>query len=373
VSKIKLFKYYHLIFKVLIGVFILIIYINLSIEDYNKNITLYLLFYMSINLVFYITSNKLIKVSCLLLDIALILYLTLNINYMFIILLSQITGELYEIDDKLDKVGTLILVTVGFFMGVEYGAIYYLLLSITYLSSRSISFYYEENKKLLQEIQGHKKILNEYGRIIENSKEFERQAIYTSLLEDRNKLAQEMHDKVGHVIAGSIMQLEAAKLLINSDSEKSKTLLESSISVLRSGVDDIRLTLRGLKPIEEELGINRLKFQVEKSLKETSIKGYVNINGDLGKINYTKWKAIIENTREALTNSLKYSNCRGFWVNINVMNKMIRVELKDDGKGEEKVVKGMGLKGMEQRCEDIGGKLVINGDYGFSVIMLLPV
>lgn len=370
---IRIFNYYHLLFKALVGIFILIIYINLSIENYDKNVTLYLLFYMSINLIFYISSNKLMKLSFLVLDIALILFLALYVNYIFIILLSQVTGELYEINDKVAKLGSLFLILIGFFIGIEYAPIYYLLLGITYISSKSISFYCRENTRLLKEIQNHKKILNEYGRIIENSKESERQAVYTSLLEDRNKLAQEMHDKVGHVIAGSIMQLEAAKLLINTDSEKSKTLLESSISVLRSGVDDIRLTLRGLKPMEEELGINRLKFQVENSLKESSIKGCVNINGDLGKINYTKWRVIIENTREALTNSLKYSNCRGFWVNINVMNKMISVELKDDGRGEEKVVKGMGLKGMEQRCEDIGGKLVINGDYGFSIIMILPV
>ena len=371
--KIKPFNYCSLFLKGVVGSFALITYMNFSVENYDKRVVLSILLYMSMSLVFYIVKNKLIKIVCLLISIILILFLALKINYIFIILLSQLIGDMQELNDNIGKLGIVCLMLAGIFMSLDYGTIYYLILMTTYMSLKVIYFYYKENLKLHKEIQSHKIMVKEYGKIIENSKESEKQAIYTSLLEDRNKLAQEMHDKIGHVIAGSIMQLEAAKVLISKDNERSKALLDNSIYVLRNGIDDIRLTLRGIKPIEEELGINRLKLQMERLLKESSIKGYVNFNGDLGKINYTKWKIIIENTREALTNTLKYSNCRSFWINIDVMNKMIKIELKDDGMGEKKVIKGMGLKGMEQRCEEIGGKLIINGDYGFVIIMLLPI
>lgn len=306
-------------------------------------------------------------------DVIIVILLIVKIDNIFIILFTQFIGELYELNYYLGKFSIIPLVLLGFTITIEYSAIYYLLLVISYVALSIISFYQNNTLKLDEEVKKYRKLANSYGKIIENSREFERQALYTSLLEDRNKLAQEMHDKIGHTIAGSLMQLQAAKILMDNDKVKSQELLENTISVLNTGIDDIRLTLRSIKPLEEELGINRLKLGVEKALKGSEIKGYVNFMGDLSKISYSMWKVIMDNTKESLTNSIKYSNCRSFWVNINIMNKMIKIELKDDGKGTEKVVKGMGLRGMEQRCDELGAKLIINGDYGFTLVMLIPI
>ena len=59
-------------------------------------------------------------------------------------------------------------------------------------------------------------------------------------------------------------------------------------------------------------------------------------------------------------------------VNIQVFNKITKAEIKDNGIGNFNIKKGMGIKGIEERCEKIGGKVIIDGSMGFSVILILP-
>jgi signal transduction histidine kinase len=52
---------------------------------------------------------------------------------------------------------------------------------------------------------------------------------------------------------------------------------------------------------------------------------------------------------------------------------MIRVEVKDNGRGVQKITKGLGIIGMEERTAAINGTIIVDGTDGFSVTMLLPV
>ena len=72
-----------------------------------------------------------------------------------------------------------------------------------------------KNDKL--EEKNYKLLIN-----LNNQIEYKNQIIYTSQLQERNNIAQEIHDKLGHSISGSLMQLEAAKLIMDKDSNQSK-------------------------------------------------------------------------------------------------------------------------------------------------------
>jgi signal transduction histidine kinase len=208
---------------------------------------------------------------------------------------------------------------------------------------------------------------------IDNDEQYRNQIMYTSQIEERNKIAQEIHDKLGHSISGSVMQLEAAKLLLEKDGQKSRAIIQNTIEVLRTGMEDIRGTLKNIKPPSEQLGINKVKLLIEKFKKNNIINTTLLYNGNLDYINFEQWKVIYENISEALTNAMKYSKAKNVKVSIEVLNKLIKVEIKDDGKGCEKVLKGLGLSGMEERTANIDGKIIVDGSEGFSVIVLLPI
>jgi glucose-6-phosphate-specific signal transduction histidine kinase len=95
-------------------------------------------------------------------------------------------------------------------------------------------------------------------------------------------------------------------------------------------------------------------------------------SGDLSAIGRLQWMAILDNVRECLTNTARHSGARQTQVSIEVMNRLVKVEARDDGRGGYSITRGLGLAGIEERTEALGGKVVIDGSRGFSVIMLLP-
>ncbi|MCL6478287.1 MAG: sensor histidine kinase [Peptococcaceae bacterium] len=209
------------------------------------------------------------------------------------------------------------------------------------------------------------------GRL-DRDAEYRRQMKYSSQLEERNKIAQEIHDRVGHAIAGSLMQLEAARLLLDKDRGKSGEIIQNVITILRDGMESIRVTLRNIKPAAGQLGVNRLKLLLDEFSANNHIKAAFVHKGDLDRISPVQWKVIRDNVGEALTNTLKYAGATSVAVSIEVLPKLVKAEVKDNGTGALAVKKGLGIRGMEERSGSLGGKVVIDGSKGFSVITLLP-
>ncbi|GAA0366797.1 signal transduction histidine kinase [Bacillus horti] len=209
-------------------------------------------------------------------------------------------------------------------------------------------------------------------RNLNENNEYIRQSEYTYKLEERNRLSQEIHDKIGHSMTGALIQMEASKRLMATDREKSAELLQNAIDISKDGIESIRLVLKNIKPPTEQLGINRLKLFVDEFSAKHSLKTLFTFGGNVDIISPMQWKIIMENTKEALTNTLKYSNATMISLDIRVLNTIIRVEVADNGRGASKIVKGLGIQGMEERTAAVNGTIIVDGSKGFSVTTLLP-
>jgi signal transduction histidine kinase len=137
-------------------------------------------------------------------------------------------------------------------------------------------------------------------------------------------------------------------------------------------MESIRITLKNIKPGTEQLGINRVKLLIEEFSVNHFIKTSIRHTGNMERISPIQWKIIIENISESLTNTMKYGNASAIAIHIEVLNKVVKAEIKDNGIGTPSIVKGLGIRGMEERSGNIGGKIIIDGSIGFSVITLLP-
>jgi len=208
---------------------------------------------------------------------------------------------------------------------------------------------------------------------LNNKMEYKKQIIYTSQLLERNNIAQEIHDKLGHSISGSLMQLEAARLIMDKDSNQSKAIIQNTINVLRDGMESIRFTLKNIKPKVEQLGINKIKLLVDEFKSKGKIDSNLYYSKNLEKITYVMWKVIYDNIQEVFTNIIKYSQANNVKVSVEVLSTLLKVEIKDDGIGCFRIEKGLGLSGIEERTMNINGKVIFDGSSGFSVIILLPI
>src|SRR5699024_9425335 len=117
---------------------------------------------------------------------------------------------------------------------------------------------------------------------------------------------------------------------------------------------------------------NQLKLYLDEFKANHPIQTTFTYQGDLDKISHLQWKVIQENVRETFTNTLKYAEATQISVDVSVLNKLVVIGVQDDGKGREKITKGLAIVGMEERAASLHGNLIVAGTSGFSVTRLLP-
>lgn len=193
------------------------------------------------------------------------------------------------------------------------------------------------------------------------------------LLEEKNRIAQALHDKLGHSINGSLYKLEAVKVLIEKDPDESTKILQDVIDNLRGSMDEIRVIIRNERPDKNKMALKSLQALCVECEEQYGIKTTLEISEDNARIPENIWEIILDNTFEAVTNSLKYSGCDEINININVLGEVVRCSIKDNGKGADNIEDGMGIQGMKQRVRNVKGYFDIEASDGFMINMILPV
>lgn len=358
--------------KLIVILYIIIEHINLGKEN-RALVVLWLLIYCSINSCIYILKSEKYKKAFIELSMIFIILGYIYVNPLFMVFLPINIYELldYYVEKRIFLLA--IALVPALFLDKPVISTYILILGFSFIIFTMTRNYTDRLNSLEGQADAMRKDMHRLTKSFNENKEYLRQSEYTFKLEERNRLSQEIHDKIGHSMTGALIQMEAAKSLIDRDKEKAKELLTNSINISKEGIEDIRITLKNLKPPKEQIGINRLKLMVDEFIGKSRIKTSLIYKGDIDKISYIQWKIMIENISEALTNSMKYSNADNILVNIEVLNKFIKAEVKDNGEGSALIKKGLGIVGMEERTATIDGKIIVDGSNGFSVTTLLPI
>ena len=191
------------------------------------------------------------------------------------------------------------------------------------------------------------------------------------VLEEREKLSQTLHDKLGHNINGSVYQLEAVKVLMEKEPETSKKMVQAVIDQLRTGMDEIRAILRKERPKKYKLAVLQLEKLCE-DCRQKGVEARLLTNGELSQVSEKYLEIILDNAYEAVSNSMKYAKCTKIEIEVHVLNQMIRCSISDNGVGCNEIVDGMGISGMRRRVREVNGILNFESEAGFTINMLLP-
>ncbi len=227
--------------------------------------------------------------------------------------------------------------------------------------------------KLINENDELRSVNNKLKQNSLRAKLYETSTIKQSQLEERNNIAQRIHDEVGHTIAGSTVQLEAIKVIIDTHPEKAEKMINSVLVALRQGMDKIRGTLKEIKPELQTINISGLKVLITDFQNKTGINAQLVYNNDISILNVQQWQVTYINIQECLTNIMKYARAKNVVIRFELFNRFFKITVKDDGVGKEKIIKGLGLKGIEERTVSVGGNVILDGSDGFTVIIMYPV
>ncbi|MED4390568.1 histidine kinase [Priestia aryabhattai] len=358
--------------KLILMLFLAITYIQFNYVHSISAIVLALLLYSCVNIAASIVKKSAFKRMLIAFSIVLILYCAYQLHPLFFLLLPLNLCELIG-ESVVKKWMVLLVLLPVLLVPSDIRALYVLVAAFTFFIYTGAALYQKRTNNYEQKLDEMRVSMQKLQKHVNENKEYVRQSQYASKLEERNRLSQEIHDKIGHSMTGALIQMEAAKHVMKQDEEKALSLLQNAITISKEGIEEIRLTLKSIKPPAEQIGISRLKLFIGEFEAKHSIAMPLVYKGNLDLITPLQWKIIHENITEAITNALKYAEATMISIELHVLNKMVKVEVKDNGKGAHLFQKGLGIAGMEERAASINGTVIVDGTNGFSVTTLLPI
>jgi len=209
--------------------------------------------------------------------------------------------------------------------------------------------------------------------------EFAEQSRQSAILEERNRMARDIHDTLAQGFTGVIVQLESAEDAIGCcRGKEANEHLHRAMELARRSLNEARRSVRALRPQALQNGNfwEGLKGIIKNTTAGTALHTTFDLRGELRDLPQYWQENLLHIGQEALTNALKYAHPRNFEARLSFDTKELRLELRDDGDGFE--VKdehdGFGLAGMRERVEQMGGKLNITSarGNGTKVVVTLP-
>lgn len=193
---------------------------------------------------------------------------------------------------------------------------------------------------------------------------------------ERNRIAQEIHDTVGHTVTALIFQLEAAHKYWQKEPQKSKELLQTAEGLARSIYQEIRLSIE----TDEQGNWGKLEIdQLWKGLLEefsllTQLDYSFQMMGEPPNLTRTEKFELYRILQESLTNAKRHGQASKVWVQCDFRHSPVQMEIRDDGIGAPSLKLGYGLKNMQERVENLGGSchFETSEGKGFRTVLLLP-
>ncbi|WBW96730.1 sensor histidine kinase [Oceanirhabdus sp. W0125-5] len=247
--------------------------------------------------------------------------------------------------------------------------LYLLIYLVNIFSFMSIKFNIREKSRV-------KKLNNELQEANEKLKEYSLKVEELTIKNERNRVAQEIHDSLGHSLTALIMHLDFLEKVIDKKPEKAKEVVIKSQDIARNSMKDVRRAIYALKDNEISKGLlSSIENLIENLTVSQGIKFDCNIvDESIENIEVNIKNIIYITIKESITNGIKHGQASSFFINLEKTDKDIKLKIQDNGKGCENVVLGNGLKGMKDRIDAVSGQIDFSGnkDGGFEVEVYIP-
>jgi signal transduction histidine kinase len=194
---------------------------------------------------------------------------------------------------------------------------------------------------------------------------------------ERNRLAREIHDTIGHNLTGIATGLEACRDLIDRDLEKAKVQIGKISDLAKKGLLDVRRSVSELRPDTLErfsliLAIRKLSEDINDC---TNTKVILDISGEEFKLNADEEETIYRVIQEGITNAVRHGNAKEIRIELEFESGNLLLEIVDDGKGCAKIIEGFGLKHIKERVGMLAGSVEFGtGESGgFRICAHIPI
>ena len=230
----------------------------------------------------------------------------------------------------------------------------------------------EADQQLIEMLSVHAALAIEKANLYERSREL-------SIVEERNRLARELHDSVTQKLFGLTLTAEAAATMIDRDTTEARAQLQRLQELTREAMEELRSLIFELRPPEAESeGLaTALRKHVDVLQRVHGHAVQLTLDGDAHR-SAPADAEVLRIAQEALQNAVRHAHARHVDVRLDAIDGHLRVAVADDGVGFDPDEPGLrsrrlGLTSMEERARALGGTLSIDSRPGAGTTVVLEV
>lgn len=192
---------------------------------------------------------------------------------------------------------------------------------------------------------------------------------------ERNRMAREIHDTLGHALTGISVGIDACLTTIDTSKEVTKKQLNVIADVARQAIKDVRRSVKKLRPdaLESSSLEDALNNMISQISKVTKTKVFFNANIKLVKFGHDEEDTIYRIIQEGITNAIRHGQATEVYVNMTRRDKQLNITIRDNGRGCANIKEGFGLKHIEERVKLLNGTVEYDGSDSFLITVNIPI
>jgi signal transduction histidine kinase len=208
---------------------------------------------------------------------------------------------------------------------------------------------------------------NQNQQLLEELRAAQRRVQDLAVADERNRLARELHDSVKQQVFATIMQLGAARVLLDRDPDAARTHLLEAEQLARQSGSELSLLIHELRPMA--LGDKGLVVAIQAYAadwsRQSNIEAAVRARGACVLAPDIE-HALLRVTQEALANVARHSQASAVTVELDLAPNAVTLTIGDNGRGFDTSTapRGVGLESMRERLEALGGRLRVESNPG---------
>ncbi len=220
------------------------------------------------------------------------------------------------------------------------------------------------------------------GTAIERAR-LSQQAVALAALEERNRIAREIHDTLAQGLAAITLHLEAAQALSDTRPEVAQRKIAQALNLARTSLHEARRSVLDLRaaPLEGFTLPQALRVLAQQTHEETGIAVTITIDPGVDRLPPALETGLYRIAQEALANTRKYAQAAHLGLQLERLDSALRLTVEDDGSGFDPALvmpttdSGFGITGMTERAHLLGGQLEVcsSPGCGTRIVATVPV
>ena len=265
------------------------------------------------------------------------------------------------------------VIDLDFSKGISYFEVILNPFTIQFWSSYFITYLYVNLAEKNRAIDAlNKELMNKVDQLQDYSSKIKE----LTLIEERQRISQNLHDMLGHSLIGLRLHLDALNQFIDNDPQKSHQILDKSKGIIDHSLVELRETVDELNETKE---LADLKSALEELRDSISVTGQVKVDlqtyFDVNKLDISIKDLIYKTCQEFITNSIKHGHSSLVTIKLRMNNDQMNLKLTNNGQNVDEIKASNGINGIKERVRKLNGQVDFSNNQpnGFKTEINLPI